>query len=524
MNRSELLKKIISHSEPFDLAVVGGGATGAAIAMDAASRGFAVVLLEKHDFGKGTSSRSTKLIHGGVRYLEQGNLVLVRDALLERSLLLKNANHLVHDLEFVLPCRNFGELCYFGLGLKLYDLLAGSRDFGKSKSLSKMEIEQRVPTLNPAAYRSGLAYHDGQFNDSRLVINFIQTAVEHGALAINYAPVVALSKDPLGKINGLRFRDEETGNEQEIRARTIINAAGPFGDDVRRLDSPNIRPLLAASQGIHLVLPNRYLPGTTAVIVPRTRDGRVMFLIPWHGQTLVGTTDTPLSTVTAEPCALQEEIDFLLSTASQYLSITPRLDDVQSVFVGIRPLVLSGSGKRAKTSRISRDHVVHVAESNLITIAGGKWTTVRKMAEDAVNRAIRVGHLPAKPCVTRELMIHGAGASRSSNSDLAYYGSDGVQIDLLAGGAADAHVRMHPDLPLTVAQVQWSVRQEMARTIEDVLSRRTRSLILNARATESVAEQVASVVARELGRDVHWEQAQCEHFLKLLRVYKLPTC
>ncbi len=512
MNREKMLAKLIDRDEPFELAVVGGGATGAAIAMDAASRGLTVALLEKNDFGKGTSSRSTKLIHGGVRYLEQGNLVLVRDALRERSLLLKNANHLVHDLEFILPCRGRWESFYFGMGLWLYDLLARSSDFGRARRLSKSDVAHRLPTLNPAAFYSGWLYHDGQFDDARLVINFVQTAVQLGAVVANYATVTGLTKDSHGKLSGVQFQDAESGISHVVPARTVINAAGPFGDSVRRLDRPNDRPMLAASQGIHLVLPPRFLPGSTALIVPRTRDGRVMFLIPWHGQTLVGTTDTPIDSATEEPSALPAEIEFLLNTAAEYLAEKPEMADVHSVFVGVRPLVLGKSGSQAKTSAISRDHVVHVAKSNLITIAGGKWTTVRKMAEDAVDRAITVGRLARRPCVTKDLAIHGSGSMRSRRAELQCYGSDGIKIDEIIDRETQLGSPMHPDLSINRAQVLWAVHHEMARTVEDVLARRTRCLFLNARATQAIAPQVTELIASELGRDANWQHNQCQQF------------
>ncbi len=385
----------------WDMIVVGGGATGVGVAVDAASRGFAVLLLEQSDFGKGTSSRSTKLVHGGVRYLEQGNLALVMEALRERGLLRRNAPHLVHDLAFVIPRFQWWEGFFYGLGLKAYQLLSGKYRFGPSLILSRAETLARLPNVRSEGLRGGVLYHDGQFDDARLLINLAVTAAEQGATLANYVQVTGLTQNASGRIDGVRALDLESGQEFTARARIVINATGAFGDKVRRFANPRAAPLIAASQGIHLVFPRSFLPGDAALMVPRTSDGRVMFAIPWLGHTLVGTTDTPLDDATLEPLPREEEISFLLETAGRYLHKAPTRADVLSVFTGIRPLVRRGKAKN--TAALSRDHTIHFDPSGLLTITGGKWTTYRNMAEDCVNQAIHHTHLPPRRCQTRHV-------------------------------------------------------------------------------------------------------------------------
>jgi glycerol-3-phosphate dehydrogenase len=405
MKRETFIQRIVERRDPWDIAVVGGGATGIGIAVDAASRGYRVVLLEQNDFGKGTSSRSTKLVHGGVRYLQQGNISLVMEALKERGLLLRNAPHLVHDMQFIVPNYAWWEAPFYGVGLKVYDLLAGKYGFGASQILSREEVLERIPTLEQDGLRGGVKYHDGQFDDSRLLINLAQTAAEQGACLLNYARVTSLQKDAEGFVEGLTFRDEETGSEFSIGARSVINATGAFCDAVRRLDEPDAKPMISPSQGVHIVLSRDFLPRDTAIMVPHTRDGRVMFAIPWHDHVVVGTTDTSIDQIDLEPRPYPEEIDFIIETASSYLAKPPTRADILSVFTGIRPLVKAGEA--SSTSALSRDHTIHISSSGMLTIAGGKWTTYRHMAEDAVDHAIVLARLTDRPCVTRDLHIHG---------------------------------------------------------------------------------------------------------------------
>jgi glycerol-3-phosphate dehydrogenase len=520
MDRASAAQRLLARGEPWDMAVIGGGATGVGIAVDAASRGYGVCLVEQSDFGKGTSSRSTKLVHGGVRYLRQGNISLVMEALKERGILRQNAPHLVHDLAFVVPNYAWWEAPFYGIGMKVYDLLAFRYGFGKSHLLSKADVIAHIPTLEQEGLRGGVIYYDGQFDDSRLLINLAQTAEEQGAVLVNYARVVGLTHDSEGFLDGLVFQDLESGQKHTIRARCIINATGAFSDALRRLDDPAAQPMIAPSQGVHLVLDQSFLPGDAAIMVPRTRDGRVLFAIPWHGHTLLGTTDTPIREVTLEPVAQEAEIDFLLETAAHYLSRPPTRDDILSVFVGIRPLVKTS--EVASTAALSREHTIHVAKSGLLTIAGGKWTTYRKMAEDCVDHAATLAHLDERPCVTRSLKIHGHDEHAGEFGDLRYYGADAVALRELMNSEPELGRRLDEALPIYGAQVVWAARHEMARTVEDVLARRTRALFLNARAARAMAPETAQLLAAELGRDAAWQRDQEAHFTALAEGYLPP--
>jgi glycerol-3-phosphate dehydrogenase len=517
MNRDAFLQRIAERREPWDLAVVGGGATGVGIAVDAAARGYSVVLLEQSDFGKGTSSRSTKLVHGGVRYLQQGNISLVMEALKERGLLLQNAPHLVHDLQFIVPNYAWWEAPFYGIGMKVYDLLAGKFGFGPSQVLSRDQVLERIPTLSQDGLRGGVMYHDGQFDDTRLLINLAQTAAGQGAVLLNYAKVTGFAKDTDGFLTGLTFCEAESGAEHHLAARSVINATGAFCDELRRVDEPGAAPMIAPSQGIHLVFAREFLPGETAIMVPHTRDGRVMFAIPWHGHTLVGTTDTPIPEATLEPSPLENEIDFILETAGDYLAKRPAKADILSVFTGIRPLVKVGEG--SNTAALSRDHTIHISPSGLLTIAGGKWTTYRKMAEDAVDHAIVLARLDERPCVTRDLHIRGFHRHAENFGDLAIYGSDAVAIQELIRQQPELGEMLHAALPINGAQVVWAARHESARSVEDVLARRTRALFLNAHAALAMAPAVARLLAGELGRGEAWQQVQLADFGAVAELY-----
>ena len=519
MNRTEMWRRIDAHPNPWDILVVGGGATGVGVAIDAAARGYDVLLLEQSDFGKGTSSRSTKLAHGGVRYLEQGNIGLVMEALKERGLLLQNAPHLVHDLAFVVPNYDWWEAPFYGLGLKLYQLLAGKYGFGTSRILSREETLEHLPTLKTEGLRGGAVYYDGQFDDARLLIHMVATAFEQGATLLNYVEVTGLTKDAQGFVNGIRARDVETGNEFRAAAKVVVNATGAFSDRLRLKAEPAVAPMIVPSQGIHLVFDSSFLQGESAVMVPHTSDGRVLFAIPWHGHTLVGTTDTPIATATLEPVAMEREIEFILATAGQYLAKAPTRDDVLSVFAGIRPLVRATGA--ASTAALSRDHVIHFDRSGLVTICGGKWTTYRHMAEDCVDQAATLAQLPEKPCVTHHLRIHGFHEAAKQFGSLAVYGSDADEIRKLIEADARLGEPLHPALPYIKAEVVWAARHEMARTVEDVLARRTRALFLNARATLAMAPAVADLMASELGWDEANQSKQLAAFRDIASNYVL---
>jgi glycerol-3-phosphate dehydrogenase len=519
MNRSEIYRRLRAHAGSWDMIVAGGGATGVGVAIDAASRGYDVLLLEQSDFGKGTSSRSTKLVHGGVRYLEQGNLSLVMEALKERGLLLQNAPHLVRNLGFVVPNYDWWEAPFYGIGLKLYNLLAGKYGFGASRILSKEETLELLPTIRTEGLRGGVIYFDGQFDDSRLLINLVATAHEQGAVLFNYVEVTGFSKDSDGFVDGVTARDRESGDTFQARGRVVINATGPFSDALRRKADPSVEPMIAPSQGIHLVFDRSFLAGDSAIMVPHTSDGRVMFAIPWHGHTLVGTTDTPISEPTLEPVALEREVEFILQTASLYLAKKPARADVLSVFAGIRPLVRSGEA--GSTSALSRDHTIRIENSGMVTICGGKWTTYRHMAEDCVNQAATLARLPEKPCVTDHLNIHGFHPNSEKFGVLRVYGSDAAAVRELMQSDPLLAKPLHPDLPYTGAEVVWAARREMARTLEDVLARRTRALFLNARAACAMAPGAAALLARELERDSQWAAGQVHSFRETAANYVL---
>jgi glycerol-3-phosphate dehydrogenase len=519
MTRPEMLKQLRSHPDDWDILIVGGGATGVGVAIDAASRGYDALLLEGSDFGKGTSSRSTKLVHGGVRYLEQGNVSLVMEALKERGILHQNAPHLVSDLAFVVPNYDWWEAPFYGLGLKIYNILSGKYGFGPSRILSREETLQRLPTINPDGLRGGVVYYDGQFDDARLLINMVATAAEQGATLINYCRVIGLTKGSDGFVNGVTAREEESGQEFTATAKVVVNATGPFTDALRRLADPSSQPMISPSPGVHLVFDRSFLPGDSAVMVPHTSDGRVMFAIPWHGHTLVGTTDTAIPEPTLDPSPMEEEIEFILKTAGEYLHKAPTRSDVLSVYTGIRPLVRAANS--SNTAALSRDHTIQIDESGLLNIAGGKWTTYRNMAEDCVNHVAILGKLPERDCITRRINIHGFHPQAQKFGPLSFYGCDAPAIQELMRGEPELAEPLTGALPYVGAEVVWAVRHEMARTVEDVLCRRTRALFLNAKAAKEAAPQVASLMARELECDSHWESTQLAAFRQIARHFTL---
>ncbi len=519
MNRDEMIQRAgATRSKPWDMVIIGGGATGLGIAVDAASRGYETLLIEQADFAKGTSSRSTKLVHGGVRYLQQGNISLVMEALRERGIMRRNAPHLVRDLAFVVPSYAWWESPYYGLGLKVYDLLAGKFGFARSRMLSREDVLERIPTLQQEGMRGGTQYHDGQFDDARLAINLARTAIEQGATVVNCVAAIGLTKSAEGMIDGVNCRDAESGGEFHAPAKIVFNACGAFLDGVRRLDEPDAKPMIKPSQGVHLVFPRSVLPGECALMVPHTDDGRVLFAVPWHDRTVVGTTDTPLHEVALEPRAQQEEINFILTNASRYLAHALTRDTILSVFAGIRPLVGNPDDEK-NTASVSRDFTIHISDSGLLTIGGGKWTTYRHMAEEAVNKAAEFGELADSPCVTKTLNIHGSHENAERFGDLSFYGTDAVEIEAIIRADPQLGERLHSNLVVRGAEVAWAARSEMARTVEDALARRTRSLLLDARAAMEAAPKVAEIMATELKRDSKWQREQIDAFTRLARGY-----
>lgn len=519
MNRPEYLKVIREKNQYWDVVIIGGGATGLGCAVDAASRGYSTVLLDMHDFSKGTSSRSTKLVHGGVRYLQQGDVSLVIEALKERGLLIQNAPHLVSHQSFIVPSYKWWSGPFYGVGMKVYDVLAGKLNIKKSKSLSVEQTLEKIPTLETDGLLGGTMYYDGQFDDARLALNLAQTAADHGALPINYMKVTGLLKNSSGLITGVEALDMIDGEKYAINARVVINATGIFSDSILEMDDEDHQPIIQCAQGIHLVLDKEFLPGDAAIMVPHTDDGRVLFAVPWHGKALVGTTDTPIKKPELEPKALEEEIEFVLRHAARYLSKDPTRNDVKSVFAGLRPLVKPPEA--TSTAEISRSHHLQVAESGLVTIAGGKWTTYRKMAEDTIDQAILVAGLQESDCITEGLRIHGWLKNVDMNHHLHVYGSDRVGIDKLIKKEPELGEKIHPNMPYLKAEVVWAAKKEMAVTIDDVLSRRTRMLLLDAEAAFESAELVAELLANEFGKDQAWIDQEVAEFKDLAKHYIL---
>lgn len=492
----------------WDVIVVGGGATGLGVAVDAAARGYKTLLLEQCDFAKGTSSRSTKLIHGGLRYLQQGNLSLVTEALKERGLLCKNAPHLVHSLAFIVPNYKWWEGPFYGVGIKLYDLLAGKLGLEPSKFLSKEQTIKAIPTIEQGHLKGAVVYHDGQFDDARLAITLAHTAAQEGATLLNYMPVVNLLKKQ-GLLCGVVAKDLLTGKMRQIRGRTVINATGIFCDELRKKDDKRVPKIVSPSQGVHLVLPKEFMPSHTALLVPHTDDGRVVFFVPWHDRVLLGTTDTKMKEPQLEPRAKEEEIDFLLTYAKRYLAKVPKRSDVLSVFAGMRPLVKEVGVK--STAALARDHTIIVSSSGLLTICGGKWTTYRKMAEDTVNKAILVGGLVSRPCTTEKLKVWGYKTKVDISDPLAVYGSKASSLK--------KSKPIHERLPYLYSQLLFAIYEEMAETVEDLLVRRTACLLLDAKAAIDCAPLAAKLLAKAKGHSASWEKKQIAEFRKLAKGY-----
>jgi glycerol-3-phosphate dehydrogenase len=504
MNREAMLQQLTQTPE-WDIVIIGGGATGLGAAVDSASRGYKTLLVEQFDFAKGTSSRSTKLVHGGVRYLAQGNIKLVREALQERGRLLKNAPHLTSKQTFIIPVFSWWAKWYYAIGLFLYDILSGKLSIGKTKVLSKKQTIARLPAINPSRLSGGVLYYDGQFDDSRLAIDLAATASIHGGTLVNYCKAVGFIKNK-SKITGVTLMDTDTNQQYIVTAKAVINATGVFTDSVMQMEDAAKHDMVSPSQGIHLVVSASFFPGTDAMMIPKTDDGRVLFAVPWHNKIVLGTTDTPIDITTIEPRPLEEEIAFILKHINRYATAQIKRSDVLSVFVGLRPLV-KGKGVK-KTALLSRDHTLVVSPGGLVTITGGKWTTYRRMAEDAVDNAVFIARLPLKECVTRQLPI-GNPRNRSGS------------IERLINQQPSMAERIHPDYPYSKAEIVYAVRNEMALTIEDVLARRTRLLFLDANAAMASAPLVASLMAKEFAKDAAWEKEQVNSFKELASQYLL---
>ena len=511
------MHQLVTHENTFDFIVIGGGATGLGIALDAITRGASVALFEQDDFTKGTSSRSTKLVHGGVRYLAQGDVSLVLEALRERGLLRKNASHLVKNQSFLIPCYRWWEGAFYTIGLILYDLMAANLGFGRSFCIGPKRAVKTIPMLRKKGMKAGVIYHDGQFDDSRLAINIAQTAVDAGACVLNYMKVTNLIKQE-GKVCGVEVMDMETGEQHVVKSKVVINATGVFADDILQMDEPGIKPTVRPSQGVHLVLDASFLQSNYAIMIPKTADGRVLFAVPWHDKVVVGTTDTLMKHALLEPVALEQEIDFILNTAGKYLTKPPQRKDVLSVFAGLRPLAAPRSEYK-KTKEISRSHKLIVEKSGLITIIGGKWTTYRKMAQDTIDLAYARMHLMAPECVTETYKIHGCKENPDYNDPLYVYGTDAEEIRSFIASSPTLGEKLHPQYTYSVGEIIWIVRNEMALTLEDVLARRLRILFLDAKAALEMAPRTARIIAAERQKDQQWIDKQIQSFNDLASSY-----
>lgn len=519
MQREHMIQQLEDQTTTWDLVIIGGGATGLGAAIEASSRGLKTLLVEQYDFSKGTSSRSTKLVHGGVRYLAQGNIALVKEALRERGRLKKNAPHLVKDQSFIIPNYTWWGMPFYTIGLVLYDLLAGPLSLGKSRPFSKAKTLRKIPTLIAENLYGGVVYHDGQFDDSRLAVNMAQTFVEKGGVAINYMKVDGLVKNN-GKICGVKLADQESGKRYEINSKAVLNATGVFVDNIRRMDDPGVHELVRVSQGVHLVLDKEFIPGDYALMIPKTRDGRVLFAVPWHNKVVVGTTDEHKETAELEPVALQQEIDFILETAGRFLAKAPKRSDVRSVFAGLRPLAApSKEGK--STKEISRGHIIKLSDSGLVTITGGKWTTYRQMGQDVIDLIAKNFNLKISPSKTVNHRIHGYKDNVDLTNPYYFYGSDEEKVFELIRENPELGEHISQDLNIVKAQVVWGVRHEMARTVEDFLARRTRVLLLDARESVRMAPAVAEIMAKELHKNGEWTNQQLKDYSELAKNYML---
>ena len=517
VTRSELLN-VLEKDIEWDVVVIGGGATGLGIALEATSRKYRTLLVEQSDFAKSTSSKSTKLIHGGVRYLAQGHFGLVREASVERALLLKNAPHLVRNQTFIIPIYNWFNAVKYTIGLKFYDWIATRSSLGSAKFISRTKVLEQLPNINPHQLIGGVVYHDGQFDDARLAINLAQTIIDEGGVAVNYAKVIGLTKNDEGKITGLKLEDEETQKHFEIKSKSVVNATGVFADDILRMDNSGAEKTIQVSQGTHIVLDKKFSPSTNALMIPQTPDGRVLFMIPWYNKLLVGTTDFPVPNASLEPVPSSKEIEFILETASMYLEMKPEKKDIQSVFAGLRPLAAQNEEKK-QTKEISRNYKIIVSPSSLFSIVGGKWTTYRRMGEDMINKIERQLKWQKTKPVTNSLLIHGWEQQADSSDPMSFYGNDKQFLEEKISTSPNDW--LSNSLQLHKVQVQWAVEREMARTIEDVLARRTRALLLDAKESLRIAPAVATVMAELLNKDQRWIDQQLNDYSSLAKNYIL---
>ncbi len=518
MKRTTQIERLFQKNKVWDMIVVGGGATGLGVAVDAASRGMQVACLEKTDFAKCTSSRSTKLVHGGVRYLQKGDVALVFEALRERGRMKANAPHLVKDQSFLISNYKYWENFLYFCGLTLYDIMSLGFGYGRSRFVTAKTVMKYIPTSVEKGLKGGIVYHDGQFDDSRMAIHLAETIIEHGGTVANRVEVTGILHDENGKVCGVKCKDGFTGKNFEMKSRCVINAAGCFVDDIMHMDSPEHRKMVTPSQGVHIVLDMKFLQSDYAIMVPKTSDGRVLFAVPWHDKVVVGTTDIVRPSAEEEPIPLKEEIDFILHTAGLYMNPAPTYKDIQSVYAGQRPLAAPKKEGKS-TKELSRSHKIIVSDNGLVTITGGKWTSYRLMAEQTVDRAIKVCGLPQTKCITKRMKIHGYRPNPDLHNHLYVYGSDEPKILALMQENPKFGEKISPKYDYTMAEVVWAVREEMAYTVEDVLARRVRLLFLDAREAIAAAPKVAEVMAEELGHGQEWIDEQVKSFTEVAKNY-----
>jgi glycerol-3-phosphate dehydrogenase len=518
MNRNTLIQNLLDYPQKlWDIIVIGGGATGLGVALDAVTRGYKTLLLEQSDFAKGTSSRSTKLVHGGVRYMAQGDILLVIEALHERGLMLKNAPHLTANQEFVIPAYTLWDVFLYTVGLKFYDLLAGRLSIGKSYFINRSKALDKLPLLKPEGLKGGIVYHDGQFDDSRMAVTLAMACVENGGMVLNYFRVNSLLRDEKNKISGVLAKDLESGKEFTIQGKLVINATGIFADQIHRMDDPASKPTIRPSQGVHIVLDSSFLQSSSAIMIPKTDDGRVLFAIPWYGKVVVGTTDTPLDTITLEPKALDQEIDFILRTAGKYLTRPPKREDVKCIYAGLRPLAANPDNPES-TREVSRRHKITLSRSGLLSIIGGKWTSYRRMAEETIDKGIKAGIIEERKCITRNFSFYSNNKPLESDR-LKIYGNQAFEIEYMIRKQPDLGELVHQKFPYTKAEIVWICRNEMPRTLEDMLARRTRALFLDARASAEAGPVVAEIMAKEFGFSKPWQDCEISRYNNLVIDY-----
>ena len=513
MNRNDSIVKLNKVLE-WDIVIIGGGASGLGIAVDASKRGYKTLLLEKHDFGKGTSSRSTKLIHGGVRYLQNGDITLVIESLKERGILKRNAPHLVQDLSFVIPTYDWWASPFYGIGMKIYDMMAGKLGLGKSVIISKGETEKLIPNVNKKGLRGGVIYHDGQFDDSRMAITLALSANSKKTALLNYCNVDGLIKNN-NEIIGLSFTDSINSKKYQVKSKVVINATGVFAEEIIRMDQPQIEKMIQPSQGVHIVLEKKFLKSKHAILIPQTSDGRVLFAVPWKNYVVVGTTDTQIKNASEEPKPLKEEIDFILKNASKYMTIKPNKGHIKSVFAGLRPLAATSDKK--STKEVSRSHKIDISPSGLISVLGGKWTTYRKISEDAIDTAISIKKLKKKKCKTEKTKLFGYKKKVDFSDPMHVYGSLKKKVESLGG--KDDNNSLSTKFYITNNIIEWSIIHEMALTLEDILARRTRCIFLDSKESKLIAPNVAKKMAEVLEKDQEWIDTELKNFNKLIKNY-----